>query len=29
MKALPPDPISSPPGPSQVRNLPNALTGLR
>lgn len=29
MKALPPDPIGLPPGPSQIRNLPNALTGLR
>ena len=29
MKPLPPDPIAEPPGPSKIRNLPNALTGLR
>jgi CDP-diacylglycerol---glycerol-3-phosphate 3-phosphatidyltransferase len=29
LKELPPDPITVAPGPSQVRNLPNALTGLR
>lgn len=29
MKPLPPDPIAEPPGPSKIRNLPNALTALR
>jgi CDP-diacylglycerol--glycerol-3-phosphate 3-phosphatidyltransferase len=29
MREPPPDPIAAAPGPSQVRNLPNALTGLR
>ena len=29
MKPLPPDPIAEPPGPSKIRNLPNALTVLR
>jgi CDP-diacylglycerol---glycerol-3-phosphate 3-phosphatidyltransferase len=29
MRELPPDPIAAPSGPSQIRNLPNALTGLR
>lgn len=29
MKELPPDPISEPPSPSKIRNLPNALTALR
>jgi len=29
MKPPPPDPIAEPPGPSKIRNLPNALTALR
>jgi CDP-diacylglycerol--glycerol-3-phosphate 3-phosphatidyltransferase len=29
VKDLPPDPISEPPSPSKIRNLPNALTVLR
>jgi CDP-diacylglycerol---glycerol-3-phosphate 3-phosphatidyltransferase len=29
MRELPPDPIALPPSPSRIRNLPNALTGVR